>query len=86
MLICVRVPLYVRGCVCVCLCGCVCVCVCLCVFVCLANWIIEKKLAVFVQNIILFTPSKLGASEIWQTCKDCLMFSHACRDSNENGT
>ena len=29
---------------------------------------------------------ELGASEILQSSKDCLLFSHACKDPNEKGT
>ena len=34
---------------------------------------------------IIFT-QPLGASEILQSSKDCLLFSHACKDPHEKGT
>ena len=77
--VCVCVCVCVRVCVCMCVCVCVRVCVCVCVFLC------AHKLYILSKFVLIFT-QPLGASEILQSSKDCLLFSHACKDPNEKGT
>ena len=60
--------------------ACVCVrCVCVCVFLC------AHKLYILSKFVLIFT-QPLGASEILLSSKDCLLFTHACKDPNEKGT
>ena len=52
---------------------------CVCVFLC------AHKLYILSTFVLIFT-QRLGASEILQSSKDCLLFSHEHKDPNKNGT
>ena len=75
---------YVCVCVYVCMCVYVCVYVCVRVHVCGGVFLRAHKLS-FLSQFVLFFTQPLGASEILQSSKDCLSFSHACKDPNEKG-
>ena len=72
-------------CVCVCVCVCVwvsvCACVCMCewVCVCVSFFFLCAHNLEIISPVVWFFTQPLGSSEIWQSSKDCLLFSHACK-------
>ena len=79
--VCVCVCVYVYMCVCVCVCVwvSVCACVCMCEWVCVCFFFLCAHNLEIISPVVWFFTQPLGSSEIWQSSKDCLLFSHACK-------